>query len=65
MVFQRGTQCAPLATGAQKKPDLDRVNGFPEELGTDRKHTYRHCLEDEDRMMMVTGRVRNYTRRKR
>ena len=23
--FQKGAQCAPLATGAQKKPGIDRV----------------------------------------
>ena len=23
--FQKGAQCAPLAAGAQKKPDLDKV----------------------------------------
>ena len=25
--FQKGVQCAPLAAGDQKKPDLDRVKG--------------------------------------
>ena len=26
--FQKGAQCAPLATGAQKKPGLNRANQY-------------------------------------